>query len=134
MTKQQRREKQLNKHYEIMQNLARFHGSNLDGKYITTKLLQLEKNASIAALNWCNGVFTQENYEDATVTIKPKAQALFNNKLEGFFINSDPRGYALKITSEQTQILREKGIILHTDWGGYGILSPDIDTSPYFVD
>ena len=39
-----------------------------------------------------------------------------------FFINRDPRGYALKIHSEEERI-REFG--LYRDFGGYGILAPD---------
>ena len=39
------------------------------------------------------------------------------------FINSDPRGYALKI---QDTWMREHGAELETDWGGYGILAPEI--------
>lgn len=38
-------------------------------------------------------------------------------------INRDPRGYALKIDD---QWLRESGRTLFTDWGGYGILAPDL--------
>jgi len=45
----------------------------------------------------------------------------------GFFVNADARGYALKINNES---LGGKALIaackLHTDCGGYGILSPEI--------
>ena len=40
------------------------------------------------------------------------------------FVNRDPRGYALKIKSEW---VREKGAAIHQDWGGYGIIAPEID-------
>lgn len=39
------------------------------------------------------------------------------------FINFDPRGYALKISDEY---MRERNIKLHRDFGGYGILAPDL--------
>jgi hypothetical protein len=39
----------------------------------------------------------------------------------GLFINRDPRGYALKVSSEWA---RDKAI--YRDWGGYGILAPDL--------
>ena len=45
--------------------------------------------------------------------------------VEGLFINGDPRGYALKIHVKQTEELRDKGINLYRDWGGYGIFAPE---------
>jgi hypothetical protein len=45
--------------------------------------------------------------------------------LKTIFLNGDPRGYALKITSEERNQLRDKGINLYSDFGGYGILSPE---------
>jgi hypothetical protein len=39
------------------------------------------------------------------------------------FVNLDPRGYALKIDDAY---MREHSIKLHTDWGGYGIIAPDL--------
>ena len=50
--------------------------------------------------------------------IKKQVQKIFDNKLEGFFINYDSRGYALKIKAENSP--------LEQDWGGYYILSPEI--------
>lgn len=38
-------------------------------------------------------------------------------------INRDPRGYALKVKDE---IMRERGLVLYADLGGYGILAPDL--------
>ncbi len=40
------------------------------------------------------------------------------------FFNRDPRGYALKIKSEWMHAHPE--LPLHRDWGGYGILAPDL--------
>jgi len=39
------------------------------------------------------------------------------------FINYDPRGYALKIKDEY---IRDHHIKLYNDWGGYGIIAPDL--------
>ncbi len=39
------------------------------------------------------------------------------------FINRDPRGYALKIDDHY---MREHDAALHQDWGGYGIIAPDL--------
>ena len=47
--------------------------------------------------------------------------------LKTIFINGDPRGYALKIDDSEQRELRDKGINLYSDWGGYGILAPDFN-------
>ncbi len=39
------------------------------------------------------------------------------------FINRDPRGYALKINDEW---MRANNAKLETDWGGYGLIAPEI--------
>lgn len=60
-------------------------------------------------------------------------QAIRNRpKLVPVFLNRDPRGYALKIDD---QWIRDRATRistngetypLHTDWGGYGIIAPDL--------
>ena len=40
------------------------------------------------------------------------------------FLNGDPRGYALKIRDEY---VRAHDLAIHRDWGGYGILAPEIE-------
>lgn len=39
-------------------------------------------------------------------------------------LNRDPRGYALKIDDEWMRAHRD--VVLHRDWGGYGIIAPDL--------
>lgn len=39
------------------------------------------------------------------------------------FVNCDPRGYALKIPNEY---VRGHELDIHKDWGGYGIIAPDL--------
>lgn len=45
--------------------------------------------------------------------------------LKTIFLNGDPRGYALRIKSDEVKELRDLGISFYTDFGGYGILCPD---------
>lgn len=44
-----------------------------------------------------------------------------------FFVNHDARGYAIKINDDIMRFLFDKGIRLHTDFGGDGILAPEIN-------
>jgi len=49
---------------------------------------------------------------------------LFGVPLEyPFFINGDPRGYTLKVKDDY---MCEHSIDLPRDWGGYGIIAPDL--------
>lgn len=52
---------------------------------------------------------------------------------EAFFINTDPRGHSLKMEDEWTKahnnplFMAGRGELhITTDWGGYGILAPDL--------
>jgi len=47
----------------------------------------------------------------------------FRNAGIPVFLNLDPRGYALKIDDAW---MRANDARLHQDWGGYGILAPDL--------
>lgn len=104
-----------------------------NGEAISRALARLENVTCRAAVAQCNGEDYQgqpfrqeEDWEAFKDNIKAKIAALFGGSVPpGFFINSDPRGYALKIDNEHPRglaLIRE--LKLHTDWGGYGILSP----------
>jgi hypothetical protein len=145
-TKKERRQRQLNEHYGKCEALARKIGvENPDGKKISVALLHLEQMANAAATAYCNGEAIRlqrrgripldanlghdENaWENVKAYITEGVEQVFEfKKIPGFFVNADARGYALKIDNENPQ---SKALIdelrLHTDWGGYGILSPDL--------
>ena len=146
LNKRERRAQQLLAHYATCVKLAIALGmdpSKADGKKISVALFKLEREAHKAMEHACSypepyrshtfGVFRFGESEDAMDTYKrlvtETVQAIFGGKLPpGFFVNGDPRGYALKIDPENklgSLLIRDAG--LHTDWGGYGILSPTID-------
>jgi hypothetical protein len=91
------------------------------------RLHRLERRAGAFALRLCNGPeFSSEEIED-----KQRARILqsvdellkFSEAGPAVFLNGDPRGYALKIDDED---MRKGGYALHTDFGGYGIIAPEI--------
>jgi hypothetical protein len=43
------------------------------------------------------------------------------------WVNWDPRGYALKLNEDDTRALSARGVNIHRDMGGYGILAPEFD-------
>ncbi len=90
------------------------------------KLHRLEARVNRENTNDCNGIsnLTEEQEEKRDRRRFNSFQSLLPG-VSGLFINGDPRGYALKMHVKNTQELRDKGINLYTDWGGYGILSPE---------
>lgn len=96
--------------------------STLSGLVVWRKLRRLEGKAAALALQMCNGPeVSEETKERIDAQVAAGVEKLFGRPLPGFFINHDPRGYALKL---------EPGSVpykLHQDWGGYQILAPLID-------
>lgn len=105
-----------------------------DGVEAYNKLISLEKRAHKLAEDDCNFGVPEEEYDKRAERIKSQVAKIFGGKLPmGFFINGDPRGFALKIKVEQNRIFvnsddgknHDEKVIHYTDFGGYGILAPD---------
>lgn len=127
ITKAEQRKQALLNHYSSLEKLAILCGlENPDGKKLSLKLFKLEQIANKAATNYCNGEIEHFQYEDIVNPIEDKVKLLFNQQLKGFFVNSDPRGYSLKIQDSTFKELYREKTGLTSDWGGYGILSPDL--------
>lgn len=99
------------------------------------KLRKLEREGEALGLRLCNGPeFKNEDGIDlveARILIKVDAILNFTQEKIPVFVNRDPRGYALKIDDEwlrtiPTEAMRQRFSPLHRDWGGYGILAPDL--------
>lgn len=90
------------------------------------KLHRLETRVHRENEEDCNGTngLTEKQEEKRDAKRFKSYQTLLPG-LSGLFINGDPRGYSLKIHVKQVHELRDKGINLYTDFGGYGILAPD---------
>jgi len=96
-------------------------GSTMTGKEVWRKLRRLECKASAMALRDCNTPVDSNEVELCYAQVEAAVERLFGRKLPGFFINRDPRGYALKLEE------RSVPFQLHQDLGGYQILAPIID-------
>lgn len=96
--------------------------SIMSGLQVWRKLRYIEAKAARLALKMCNGPeVTEAEKERIDAEVTTAVEKLFGRPLPGFFINHDPRGYALKL---------EPGSVpfkLHEDWGRYQILAPTID-------
>ena len=119
-------------HKKVQQyNEIRKHGLQLQAIYPQTlaldpvalckKLHRLEHEAHAIALRWCNGPeFDEGKREAMTERVIGKVEKLLGDG-PAVFLNGDARGYALKIDTEDA-----KGLDIHKDWGGFGIICPEI--------
>lgn len=147
MTKKERRQEQLNRHYKALEALSvKTCGALQNGKKLSVKLLKIEQMAHQVAEAYCNGDsvilrfdgslplelrFSSDEsaWDKASSAIAEQVRKLFGGALPfGFFVNGDPRGCALKLnneTEEQRELIADCG--LQRDWGGYGLLAPRIE-------
>ena len=126
MNKQQRRAEQLERHYNTLAMLAEYYsGSLTDGKKLSLKLWKLEQQAHKITTDQCNGYGNEKTQEKQLTAIIEQIKKLFPD-IQFLFINGDARGYAIKLKENEARKLRDSGINIHTDMGGYGILSPEI--------
>ena len=114
------------------------HGNNLlaiftnctdkDPLSLCKKLRRFEQRAYALSLRACNGpqYGREDDQEKLIKMLLAKLDVLLKFESVGVpvFINLDARGYALKIDDE---VMRAKKLKLYSDWGGYGIIAPQID-------
>lgn len=110
--------------------LSTLHATgNGDGLKMWRSLRKLETTAHRAAEQYCNGEIDSEGWEKISDSVKESARKLFGGKLpDQFFVNGDPRGYALKICGPEAG--NPGGYIpegMQTDWGGNGCLAAVIE-------
>lgn len=122
-------------HHEALK--AMLPNSALGGLEIWRKLSRIEREAEAGAVAHCNGESlvryqgstrmewdfnhdenAWDNFKDR---ITDKVKGVFGYLPKGFFVNGDPRGYALKLEPQSVPFE------LHRDMGGYQILAPTIE-------
>ena len=131
-TKKQRQAEQIKDHGENLLHLFP-RATERDPIKLCKKLRRMEAKAQEIALRLCNGPEFpggDDEVDALTGAILAKVNAILGNTGKNpvpVFINRDPRGYALKIKSEY---MAGAGWIaqwaLMRDWGGYGIIAPEI--------
>ena len=121
-SKKQRQAAEILKHGQDL--LAIFPAARVqDPVLLCKRLRRLEGQAEAAAVAYCNGDMSSEAREVKFDKILAAVQDLLQSGDVPVFINGDPRGYALKIDDEH---VKRHNLTIHRDWGGYGILAPEI--------
>ena len=136
-TKKQRQYEQIKDHGKNLLHLFP-RATERDPVSLCKRLHRLEAKARRICTDYCNGDFDAgengEKLDAALSAILAKVNATLGNpgsvgiRLGGrpnvpVFINRDPRGYALKIDDVW---MHNKQPRLYRDFGGYGILAPEI--------
>lgn len=103
-----------------LQTLSQLAGLDMPYPFeLYTTLLRLERKANRLTTALCNENPDTEKIEKQLNKIANKVRKLLPNA-KTFFINYDPRGYALKLKEEERTALG-----MWSDFGGYGILAPE---------
>lgn len=137
MNKQQRMYQAIERHGLSL--LAAFpDATERDPVTLSKKLRRIEVALAKPILDNCNlGTEAAGEALDAAVAkALPKVRKLLgitpeDSEVCGLFVNTDPRGYALKLGDawvREWNFPKDKPAPehrIHTDWGGYGILAPD---------
>ena len=95
------------------------------------KLRRLENKASKIMVDRCNGVDDtvegERQHLKGLMSIEKQLDKLLSFKDKGIpvFMNHDPREYIIKIDDNYTKLRRDITPI-HMDFGGYGIIAPDL--------
>jgi hypothetical protein len=98
-----------------------------NGKAIRSVLVRMENTISKLSLQYCNDADFDSTILDRSIEVaKQKFGDMFPDLAIDLYINTDPRGYALKINDEVMRSGKYDVVGLDRDWGGYGLLSPQI--------
>jgi hypothetical protein len=115
-TKKQRQAEQIKAHGENL--LAIFpNATERDPLTLCKKLRRIEVRANRAACDACNHQAGADAWEAKGNKARAEANAILGT--DRVWVNGDPRGYALKVDLRDGENLRR-------DWGGYGIIAPEI--------
>ena len=111
--------------------LIKKHGDNLkkifnldksiDSIKLCKSLFRLENKAQKLTLDFANGVIDQNYFDKKIEPLLIKVENILNVLDQPIFVNNDPRGYAFKISDTYV-----KNKEIFKDWGGYGIIAPDL--------
>lgn len=115
-------------HHKAMESLVRGAPKTGQGHKMWQALRKAEGIAHRAAEQYCNGEIGEMEWESVVSDVTRRVVKQLGCVPDGFTVNADPRGYALKIRGRDASY--EGGFIpvgMETDWGGNGILAPEIN-------
>jgi hypothetical protein len=102
---------------------AIFPHATLKGGALARRVHSIEVAAHRDAERYANGEIDTAEYEQRCDAALEKLDKVLHFRRSGVpvFVNSDPRGCALKIEDSAA-----RDLVIPRDWGGYGLLAPDL--------
>jgi hypothetical protein len=93
------------------------------------ELYELEAKVCKANEDYCNGLIDGYRWEFKHKVFEGKLEDILNPiNPDVLYVNGDPRGYGLKIESEEkNRLYQQENINIYSDMGGYGILAPELN-------
>ena len=123
-TKKSRMYDRITEHGE---NLNKIFGLDEDPVALCKRLLRLENKMTRVNTDWVNGDISEEEQDKVEKQVLAAVDKILGYKAKKIpvFVNTDPRGMALKIKDDWVRSNRDKYRI-YTDMGGYGIIAPNL--------
>ena len=91
-------------------------------KEVFPKLIQIEKRGRELSEDACNGKVSEAYFEHNLELIRKRLYKMLPECVsKEILLNTDPRGYFLKLPPEFVKDLKPD---IPTDWGGFGIICP----------
>lgn len=114
-------ERSRQEHHKALEALST---NGTAGLQLWRKLRRIEGEATRATTAYCNGEITTDQCDAACRKALCAVVKVLGNHPKGLWVNRDPRGYALKLDPDKGAVIPAG---MHKDWGGYGILAPEIN-------
>ena len=123
MTKRENMYRAIETHGE---NLKFIFGLNIDAVVLSKKVHRIEVFAHKKTEDYCNGLIETDEWDSMAEKILKRLDSLLHFRDKGIpvVVNTDARGYALKIPAEY---VTEHNMRIYTDWGNNGILAPEFN-------
>lgn len=118
-TKKERMYQRIEEHGN---QLNAIFNTGLDAIALCKKLRIIERKQDVANTDYCNGYISCDQFNTIKNRTRKRILKLLGDNVP-IIINSDPRGYALKIDDAFMYKHQPK---LMRDWGGFGIIAPDL--------
>lgn len=128
MNKSQLKRRDRERHIATLAKMYNLNGAQAEELFNSLRRLECKLHRLMETA--CNRELTSKEEKDLErlkqrATLLTAVSASPHTPLPGLMFNTDPRGYCIKIKTEQAAALRSIGVNIHTDWGGYGILAPE---------
>lgn len=117
------------RHHKALEALAKSIDpkSTADGLNLWRRLNRVERMARKASEDYCNGVIGIADMDYKAALAEAQVINIFGGLPKGFHVNRDPRGYALKLSSNDNGTEAATPFALEQDWGRNQILAPTIE-------